>query len=204
MANPQPQQSSANPWKWIGCGCATTLLLLLGLGIGALYLIKQTFNMSFDAQTSEAVARSIMDYEIPGGSKGLISMNIEGVEIAGIASTQEDVFLMLGKMPSQLSTDLNPEELEQQIQKSMAEQAFRNFKSSVPARVESKQVCDQTVSVSVLEGEANSGGSSSPQPAVSYQALLKQEQGIFFIALTTSGENAQEHADQVFQSLQCK
>lgn len=199
---PEPTPKPTSIWKWVGIGCGAVSLLLIGLAVGLFFLVKETMNMSMDPQKAEQTAKSIMDYNIPGGSRGFMAMNISGLELAGVMSAQEGdaVVLILGKMPSTMQSD--PKQLQEAFQQNAENQMGSDFQVK-QQRTESKKLCGQTVAVNVLEGEKNAS-SGAPAPAFSYQALVPHQGNTLLVTLTTTGSNAQSTADTIFNSLNCK
>lgn len=206
MVNSEPVKAnnSGNVWKWIGCGCASAVLLGIGL-IGALvYLMQQTLNMSLDSKKAEQTAQSIMDYKIPGGSRGLMTMNIQGFQFAQVvsASNPQEVMLMIGRTPEDLPGG-DPAQFQKSLESSFQKQTAKQFKST-STRQESKQLCGQPVKFTVSEGEMTAVGKIDAVPALSYQATVKHNNRILFVHLMMSGEKASSKAAEVLNSLQCK
>lgn len=205
MVNPEPVKAnnSGNVWKWIGCGCGGAVLLGIGLIVALGYVVKQTLNMSLDPKKAEETAQSIMDYKIPGGSQGLMTMNLRGVEIAMVtsASKRQEVMLMVGQMPQNLAGD--SAQMQKSLENSLEKQTTQQFKST-SKRVDSKQLCGQPVKVTVSEGEMTAVGQTDAVPALSYQAIVSHNNKMLFVQVMTSGEKASSKAAEVFNSLQCK
>ncbi len=189
--------------KWVGIGCGVTLLLLLGLGVGLFFLVKETLNISFDQQQADQTAQRIMDYKIPGGSRGFMSMNIGGVEFAGVMGAQnaDAIVLILGKMPANIQSD--PKQIQEAFEKN-AEQQLGSSLKVTDRRTESKTLCGQTVNVNVLEGEKTSTGAGTGEPSLSYQTVVPHNNATIFVTLTTTGTAAKSTAAQIFKSLKCK
>lgn len=203
MFQPEPNEAkkSSSVWKWIGLGCGGMLLVFIGLGVGLIYFAQQYF--SLDPKKAEQTAQSMMDYKIPGGSRGLITMNIAGMQMVGVASASnpEEIMLMMGQMPETLSADAT--ELNNSLESSIEQQTGQRFESS-KERQESKTLCGQTVNVTISEGKMTALGKGFNVPAVSYQAFVNHKNRLLFVQLTTSGQDAQAKAVEVFNSLQCK
>jgi hypothetical protein len=198
---PQPPKSG-NVWKWIGIGCGGALLLFILLGAGLAFFVQRSLNLSFGTEQAEQAAQDIMEYEIPGGSVGLMAMNIGGVQFAGVMSAQDPhpIILVMGKIGTQLQGD--PAEFQKAMQDSIEQQQGSNFKTE-SATTESKELCGQTVDVLVSQGKQTTSGQAD-QTAISYQATVTYLENLYFVSLTTTGNNAADLAEQVFNSLQCK
>lgn len=202
MTSPQPEQTKKpfNVWKWVGIGCGGTLVLGIIL-IGALiYAVQQFFNISFDAQKAEEVTKSIVDYEIPGGSRGLFTFNVNGIK-AGVVTAEnpEDAMLMVFQLP--VDTDINAEELEKSVEQSRQSSNTGQFEVK-SEREEEKELCGQNINVTVSEGEINNG--VNKRNAIAYEARLVHNKKPIFIMIQTSGADAEGKASKVFNSLQCK
>ena len=187
--------------KWVAIGCGGASLLFIGLVVGAFFWFKQAINLSFDATQAEDVARNIMDYEIPGGSKGIISTSVAGFEFAGVTSANDpdSVILFLGKVPPDAQG--SEAQLQESLEQSMEQQMNESF-TVKNQRTESRQLCGQTVNVDIIEGEQTDTNQSVP--VFNYQTLVNYNNSTFLVLLTTSGADAQANAEQVFNSLQCK
>lgn len=203
MFQPEPieEKKPRSVWKWVGLGCGGMLLVCIGLGVGFIYLAQRYF--SVDSQKAEETAQSIMDYKIPGGSRGLMEMNIAGMKFVGVtsASNPDEIMLMIGQMPDGLSTDTA--QFNKSFEESFKQQTGQQFQSS-KERQEAKTLCGQTVNVTIAEGEIMSWRQGSNVPAVSYQALVNHKDRLLLVQLTTSGTEAQSNAVEVFNSLKCK
>lgn len=201
---PSPEaKTSGNVLKWLGIGCGAFIVLAIAGIAGMFFLAKQFFDLSFDSKKAEQIANSIMDYQIPGGSRGIMSMDVSGVEIAGLmsASNPEDAMLILGKVPPALQS--SSAEFQDSFQRSLQQQQGSTFKE-ISNRTESRPLCGQTVTLSISEGEQMSAGSSTAVPAFTYQTSVTHNQNLLFVALTTTGTDAKAIADQIFNSLTCK
>jgi hypothetical protein len=203
--NNQPNQSNnANKiWLWVGLGCGG-LLLLLGLIVGGfMFWAWRTLNFSMSPEQAEETAQGIMDYEIPGGSRGLISMNFQGVEFAGVMSAEdpESVVLIVGRLSPEAQGGDTAEEVEAALEEGLAQQQPDvNVQST---RTEERSLCGTTASVSISEGEQESFGQPN-EPALVYQTNFNYNDFLYFVSLTTTGENAESLAEEVFSSLDCQ
>lgn len=201
---PSPEaKTSGNVLKWLGIGCGAFIVLAIAGIAGMFFLAKQFFDLSFDAKKAEQIANSIMDYQIPGGGKGIMSMDVSGVEIAGLmsASQPDSAMLILGRIPPAMQG--SSAELQDSFQRSLKQQQGSTFKE-ISNRTESRSLCSQTVALRISEGEQTSAGSSATVPAFTYQTSVTHNQNLLFVALTTTGADAKAIADQIFNSLNCK
>lgn len=166
------------------------------------YFLQRSLNLSFGPQQAEQVAQQIMDYQIPGGSVGLMAMNVGGVEFAGVMSAQspQEVVLVMGRINAEAQGD--PAEFQQAMQESLEQQQGRSFQTE-SARTESKQLCGQAVDVLISQGKQTASGQTT-EGALNYQATVNYNNNLYFVALTTTGSQAEALAEQVFNSLKCK
>lgn len=197
----QPPSKSSHLWKWVGIGCGGILLLLI-IGTGAiLYFAQQVLNISVSPEQAEEQARNIMDYDIPGGSQGLLSMEINGFQVVGVTSANDpqQIMLMLGQAPYDFPGD--PAQLQDALQQGL-EQQTGGFDFSSERR-QPMQLCGETVDVNILTGEYSVFGQNSV-PALSYQTFVLRDDKTIIVALTTTGDQAETTAEQVFNSLDCQ
>ena len=204
MANPEliptEPKKSGNIWKWLGCGCGGTLLLGIGLIGGLIYYGLSKLNVSFDSQKAETVAKSIVDYKIPGGSRGFVSAKIQEIELAGVTSAENfgDVLLVVARFPKGTASI---EDVKKAIQQSMTNQNSGQFEVKSEHQ-ETEKLCGQDVSVTISTGESTSGSNSVP--TLNYQAAVTSGDKVLYIDLKTEGKEAKTNATEIFNSLQCK
>ncbi|HLO89498.1 MAG TPA: hypothetical protein VK203_31435 [Nostocaceae cyanobacterium] len=203
MTNSQSPQTkkSGNVWKWVGIGCGGALVIGIGLLAALVYTVQKTLNLSLDPQKAEEIAKSIVDYEIPGGSRGLVALDIQGMKIAGVASASDAQAVMLMVLQAPNQGNLSSEELQESIEQSRKNQNTGQFESK-SKRQEKKQLCGQNTSITISEGELTN--TLTRIPAITYEANINHEGKVLYIYLQTSGEKAQDDANQVFNSLKCK
>jgi hypothetical protein len=171
--------------------------------VGLFFLIKQNLNLSLDPKQAEDIAHQIVDYQIPGGDRGLVSLNVQGFEFAFIVSANnpEEIGLIVGRTPSQVQGD--PEQFMKEFEKGLQQNNSQQFEQT-SSRTESKQLCGQTVNVRILEGKMTVADRNQTVPALKYQTAVKHNGRLILIDLTTSGEKASSNAVEVFKSLKCK
>lgn len=196
-----PPRSSPNVWKWVGIGCAGLLVLGLGAIAVLIYFVQRTVNMSFDADSAEAIANEIIEFDIPGGSEGFMSMDVGMFKLAGVlsATNPEGTILLVGQI-SETAMQTDPAAMEQAIQESMEEQ--RGSIQVQEQRLEPRELCGATVQMTVLEGEQTIGNQTLP--ALTYQAFANHNGEGIFVSLTTSGPDAATQADTIWDSFVCK
>lgn len=193
--------SSGNVWKWFGIGCGGLLVLGIGGIVALVFVVQRSLNLSFADEQAEDTVRSIVDYEIPGGSQGFMSIDLGVIKIAGVMS-QEDpssLLLIVGEINASMMQQ-EPEAMREQLRDTVDDATEDMTVAS--ERVESRQLCGQTVQVDIVEGQQRSGGTM--EEAMVYQTFLEYEGEGILINLTSVGENSEARAEAVFESLTCK
>ncbi|MGE5656244.1 MAG: hypothetical protein ACM37W_06470 [Actinomycetota bacterium] len=167
---------------------------VVGIGIKAL-------NNAFNPARAEAIAKSIFDYQIPGGSKGSFGVNIGSVKLARVQSAKNppDIFLLVGKLPLNKETDREELNKGDEPPPDTSDEEF----NVTASRIENKVFCGKTVPVTIKEGKQSLSNLPSPLPAIRYIVSLTETDAERVVILTTNGTNAQEKAVAVFNSLRC-
>jgi hypothetical protein len=81
---PQPvKEEKSNTWKWLLLGCFG--FIVLGGGMAAFMGWQMYKGFSLKPAEVEAAAQKILPFEKPEGYEGKFSMNIMGVNMAGLA-----------------------------------------------------------------------------------------------------------------------
>jgi hypothetical protein len=214
-APPATIQYSVSIWEAIAIFAGAIFLIAVGVaGLGL-----KTLNNAFDPRRAEAIAQSLAEYNIPGGSEGTFGTNLGGAKVAVVASTR--------KLPSSQSSILPPPEVELFIARipinevtnavdseedpnneffpgfsfsSQTESAFKPINS----RTEKHQFCGVLTDVTIQEGSLVWSDQVAPIPAVQYQTRVVNEAERNIAVLSAAGQNAKESAAKVFDSLKCK
>lgn len=204
-------------WEGVAILGGAALLIATGLaGLG----VKALGN-AFDAQRAEAIARSLMTYEIPGGSSGFFGTNIGGGKMAVIASAKTvasppevpvspEVELFLARMPI-----TEEPKVERDVDESPPpeNELFSGFSFSYPdpalfqiqqSRTEQKLLCDVFTPVEIQQGALAVVDGLAPLPAVKYEVNRSSEGKRDIVIISALGPQAETQANQVFQSLACK
>jgi hypothetical protein len=186
-------------WEIIAIVVSALLLASAGLTGLAVKFTKQ----SFDPKRAEAIAKHIMTYELPSSSQGLLGINIAGAKVAVISTKNPnaDVELLVARVPLERQTDES--QIEQILNSSFLGEAENEFKVT-SARTEDKKLCDFITPVTIQEGQLIPPNKRSSEFAVSYRATVVRSDKRYFVIILTSGEDALEKADSVFDSLKCK
>jgi hypothetical protein len=202
---------------WEAIAIFAGAILLVAVGVAGLGL--KALNNAFDPQRAEAIAQSLIDYNIPGGSQGTFGTNLGGAKVAVIASTH--------KLPRQLPEVLPPSEVELFIaripinevtnavdsEEDPNNEFFPGFAFSSQTEgtfqpktthIEPLQFCGSLTPVTIQEGTLVLSDQTPPIPAVQYQARMVDEAERNIAVLSAAGQNAKDNAAQVFASLKCK
>lgn len=195
-ASPQSSQS----WKWIALGCGGCLgmtVLLLG---GLTFLASRLFKFEINPAMVETQAQEIFTYELPGGSTGLMNMNMMGLQVIQVANTEQPptVLLTLGKLPGFLQQQANRESFLESFQQEMAMEQGYELGAE---QTRDHSLCGQTVSVVVQTGTYHA--TQPPVQAISYLAVVNHQGRDQYAWILANGAEAQPLADQVLGSLDC-
>jgi hypothetical protein len=177
--------------------------VVLGVvGVVALgFFVQRATKISFDSGAADEVARDIIDYEIPEGSEGFMSMDMGIFRVAGVMSQNapESTVLVVGEL-SAAAMQGNKAEVEEAMRRSIEQQ--QQTITVQGQSVEPRDICGQTVQMTIVEGQQTVEGQTAE--ALSYQLFLVHEGQGIFVALTTTGSDTQGRAEQVLQSIGCK
>ncbi|GAB4377945.1 MAG: hypothetical protein Kow00121_28790 [Elainellaceae cyanobacterium] len=207
-------QYSVSVWETISIIVGALLLIAVGLaGLGV-----KALNNAFDPQRAEDIARSMLLYDIPGGSRGLFGTNVGGAKLAVVASTAlpqasaltlpEDtppaIELLVARIPLSQETDEGGEETPNEFFSGFSfsyqvEEAFQVDES----RIEYREFCGAVVPIEIQQGRLTLSNQTTRLPAVKYSLNVEQERDDYVAILATVGQSAEEQAESVFKSLRC-
>lgn len=182
------------------------LIVMAAIGLisaGLVGLVMKALNNAFDPTRAEAIAHSLIEYQIPGGSQGIFGVNVGSAKLAWVRSTTNppDVILFVGKTP--LNKDADNNEFNDTLENTPSGSVDENF-TVTASRVENKLFCGQSVPVTIEQGEQTLSNQPSPLPAIRYIASRTKGDTKQVVILTTNGKNAKGKATAVFNSLRCK
>lgn len=228
MEDLEPQeQYPVSIWEGVAIVGGAVLLIVAGLaGLG----VKALGN-AFDTQRAEAIARSLMSYEVPGGSRGFFGATIGGGKMAVITSittvapTQADpaqtppdlaaletpaveLFLARMPLPEVPETEGGPKptpEAENQLFSgfSFSYQDPAAFQVDV-SQVEQKRFCGLVTPVAIQQGALTIASGTAPLPAVKYEVKRVLDAESHIVTISALGDQAEERAAKVFDSLACE
>jgi hypothetical protein len=219
---------SVSIWEVIAIAGGAILIVAAGLiGLGA-----KALSNAFDSQRAEAIARSLMTYEIPGGSKGLLGANIGGGKVAVVASTatvspslavnpavkasaavdpvlhSPEVELFLARIPLS-EPDRIPDDSEPPLPQNPLFSGF-SFSYSDPlafqvrsTQSEQKPFCGTTVPVIIQQGSLTVTTGAAPIPAIKYEIGQMLNTKSRIVVISALGNQAAAKATTVFNSLAC-
>lgn len=193
---------SNNVWKWVALGCGGVFFLFVLLIASAMFFAFRQLNFSMDPEAVEEEARTVFDYEIPGGSQGLLTMNMFGVEIIQVTDKNQppDVLLMVGTLPPAFQTEQAQEQMIESFEESFSGQEQFETQNQ---RIEDRQLCGETVQVLIQDGTASTGQSAT-EPATTYSTIVTYDGKSRFAWLLANGDSSSQLAEQVFSSLECR
>ncbi|XGV96007.1 MAG: hypothetical protein ACAF41_25130 [Leptolyngbya sp. BL-A-14] len=175
------------------------------VGIGVVGLGIKILDNAFNPRRAEAIAKSLIDYTIPGKSQGVFGINIGSAKFAWIRSvtTPPDVILFIGESPvNQEKDDAESSELDEEFQRFPSDSVAQEFVATT-SRIETKTFCGKPVPVTIQEGQ-QTFSYAEPQPAVQYTARSMEGSVERVAILTTSGRDAQARAIAIFNSFRCQ
>jgi hypothetical protein len=182
------------------------ILILIGaialMGVGLIGLGMKMLNNMLNPIRAEAVAKNLVDYDIPGGSHGVVGVNIGAEKFAIIKSNTNppDILLFVSKVPTDTLQDETPITLGDVValEDSVSGKFIPNNTSE-----ENQQVCAQNVPVTIQQGQ-QTFENHSPLAAILYSAKTTENGFERTINILATGKNAKDKAIKVLLSLECK
>lgn len=168
---------------------------IIGLGIKA-------YNNALDPERAEAVAKSIIDYRIPGGSQGKLGIKFAGIKLAIVHSKTSPPDVEIFVMQTPLNRDTQNQENIERLRTPL-EPTPTQFEVS-SSHIQSLKFCNQTLSVTIDEGNYTLEDQTSNIPAVQYSASTIINNERLMVEVQALGKNAKQKALAVFKSIKCK
>ncbi|MCU0547749.1 MAG: hypothetical protein MUC48_00235 [Leptolyngbya sp. Prado105] len=187
-----------------------TVAIVLGaiatLGVGLTGLALKFLSNAATPQRAEAIASNIMSYSLPGGSQGLLGVNIAGAKVALVASEgdEPDIQLLVARVP--IGQQESGRRQIDRILDSIALGADEEELKIKDVRTEIKNLCGAPTPVTVREGQLKYPDSDE-KATVIYRASVSLEDSRYVVNLLTNAQDLQtaaQKAGTVFDSLQCK
>lgn len=227
-SQPQPQ-FQVTIWETIAISVGGVLLVAIGLA-GLMY---KFFSNAADPHRATTIAQSLIDYQIPGKAQGVFGANLGGAKVAIISSATfpqnpaamsesaianaTGVELFVARVPLDVETTTEPGSTPTPIPNATpdANPLFSSpdfsfsYRSGEDFQVQSSEtqdlkLCSQVVPVRIQTGELTLATELPPVNAVKYDAIAIFDNSKRQITLTAIGQNADQQAARVFNSLRCK
>jgi hypothetical protein len=195
----ESEKYSVNIWEIILIILGAIGLFGAGLsGLGAKLLVNM-----FEPERAVTIAKSLLDYQIPGGSQGVAGINVGAEKFAIVKSNTNppDLILSISKTPLGQTTDEIDFSLEEEI--SLQENINGKFVISNSAQI-NKNFCTRKLPVTAQYGKQILSDSSHSLPAIQYSLNTTKDNIEYAISVLAIGGNAQNKIDRVFDSLKCK
>lgn len=188
------------PWKWIAAGCGGCLVLSTAALAMLVFLIGRTMQFALGPEGVNT-DQTPFTYTMPGESEGVMAMNMFGMQMVQITSTDTppSVLLTMGRLPGYLQSSADQASFIESFQEGMI--GDENYQLS-PPRTEERPLCGQTVPVIVQTGQFQD--EQSTYATTSLMAAVDHNRRTQFVWILAHGENAPTNADQVFHSLDCR
>jgi hypothetical protein len=186
-----------NLWEWLG----VTLGGLGLIGVALVGLGRQFWRNMQDPARAELIARQIIQYKIPGGSQGVISLHIGAEAFALVTSRQSPPKIMLLVTQSPLKQGEENESFADELD---LQGSVMGAWQTVTVTQQEQVVCGQRRPVIVRTGDYWVQGQSTAQPAVEYVIQQVVHQTERKVQLVTTGPDAAAQAEQVLRSLRCR
>jgi hypothetical protein len=182
---------------------------LVGLGGGliiafALYeLANQFFGKIQNPEQAEAIVEQVVEFQMPGGSQGLKSFktNTEAFALVGNRTNPPSLLLLVSQVPIKATPTEEAPNLADELD---IPSALVGSWRSVKTTTENKRFCDQTVAVTMRQG--NYRLLESPQKLVKmreYMFIYPKKTVQTSLQLFAIGPEAAQQIDAVFQSFKC-
>ncbi|MBF2066054.1 MAG: hypothetical protein IGS39_16785 [Calothrix sp. C42_A2020_038] len=181
------------------------LLILLGafglIGTALVGIATKTLTNVLTPARAEAIAQSLFEYQIPGGSRGVAGINFGAKNIAIVSSlsTPPDVTLFVSKVPVVQTPDEDLINLGDTLR-----EIFQGDFIPSESTTETAQLCGKTVTVSIQSGQQFFDEQTPSVSAIRYLAKIAENGVERNISIITNGENAYDKATKVFNSLRCR
>jgi hypothetical protein len=216
-------------WETIAIALAAVFLVAIGMA----GLVYKFFSNAANPQRATLIARSLMDYKIPGGAQGAFGANFGGAKVAIVTSPGfprdgslvpaakleklNGVELFIARVPLDVEAPVesvvapnktvakptDPFDLFSSPDFSLSYRAGEDFQA-VSETIEDKQFCGSVVPVRMQAGELILRSELPGVPAIKYDAIANFENSKRQVTLTAIGQNAKQTAADVFNSLKCK
>jgi hypothetical protein len=182
------------------------ILILVGaialMGVGLIGLGMKMLNNMLNPMRAEEVAKNLVDYNIQGGSQGVVGVNVGAEKFAIVKSNTNppDILLFVSKVPSDRLKDEIPITLADAV--ALEDTVSGKFTPNNTS-TENQVVCGQKVPVTIQSGE-QTFENHSPLPAILYSAKTTENDFERTVNILATGKDAKDKAIKVMLSLECK
>lgn len=198
--SPQPKSNAATA-KWLALGCGGCLGVTVLAGLALAFLINRTMRFAVGPDQTEASSEELFVYALPGESQGIFNMDMLGMQVIQVASTDSppSVLLTMGKLPRYLQDRETREAFIEGFQESVTVEGTYQLTEQ---RLEERTLCGQPVSVLLQSGSFREGGTT--YDAASLLTFVDYNNTARFVWLLAHGDTPQAIADGVFATLDCR
>jgi hypothetical protein len=187
-------------WEVVGVGILGILLVALAL----LEVVNQFFTKIQNPAQAESIARTVVDYQLPGGNQGLKSFETKAESFALVGNRRNPPDLLMLVTQALIEPDRveNQRPFTEELDITTAlVGSWRKAKQST----QQKQFCGQRVSVTVRQGSYLLVESPRQSVAMTeYLVMHNRKKSQTSIQLFAIGPQAAAELDQVLQSLKCR
>jgi hypothetical protein len=161
-------------------------------------------NNAFKPERAKLFADNIVDYKFSRTSQGVLGFKIAGAEVAIVndGKKQPDLQLFVARI-------INDNQISEDDTNQVLDGAFLGEEDNFvvnSSRVENTTLCNLPTTIVIKEGKLKqtTTDNSVSKFAVTYKGSVVVERHRYFVAILSSGKNAEQDAKSLFNSLQCK
>lgn len=213
MKTPTPQPNyRSSIWEAIAITLGALALVCAGLaGLGL-----KAYKNAFEPQRAEAIAQSIIDYQLPGESQGIFGIHIGGLKIAQVNSyekgTPDDLIPQVELIIARVlldnkNTDFDPQESLDPSENPLTFPYYQEDEFQSDTEItQTKLLCGQSVPVTIQNGTLiiTEDTENTTIAAIRYTARIIFSDHQYLVKITATAPDAESKADSVFKSLQCQ
>ncbi|XWK87511.1 MAG: hypothetical protein U7127_25480 [Phormidium sp.] len=179
----------------IGGAIALVTTGIIGLGMKA-------YSNALDPKRAEAVAKSIIDYRIPGGSQGEYGIKFAGIKLAKVQSKTSPPDVEIFVMQTPLNRDTQNQEDIERLTTPL--QPTPTEFEVVSSYSQNMKFCGKPIDVTIEQGIYSLEDRSSNIPAIQFTASTIVNDERLIVEVQAIGKNAKQKALAVLNSIKCK
>jgi hypothetical protein len=187
-------------WEIFAVGLGGIALISLAVVV----LANQFFTKMQNSQQAESIAHQVVDYQMPGGAKGLMSLSIgaERFALVGNRNNPSDVLMLITQTSIEVDTEDDPRNFAQELD--LPSTLIGTWQSATETQ-RSLIFCQQPTPVTIRQGQFQLiDPKQPPQPTIEYVFQRSHQQTLSQIHLLTTGPDAAAKIQRVFKSLKCR